>query len=277
MCPISEDNPGLIDFHVHCYPDFLARRAVASVKDNYHQVDGTLNTQRAWMRQNGVEKSVLLNMASRPDTMKNVNQFALECAGEELIPFGSVHPAAPDACGEVERLYEKGIRVIKFHTGHQDFDFDDPENLPLYRKIGKMGMMVVVHCGTSAKSPKHLVWPHTVARVIEAFDGAPFICAHMGGIVAESIEMPLLKQMPVMVDTALATRFMDAPGFLAMVRELGAQRVLFGSDHPWGDFLGVKQMVLQAGLTSQEKEWIFRGNALRLLGAQGKSQFLPQC
>ena len=261
----------MIDFHVHCYPAFLAKRAVDSVKENYYQVDGTLDTQREWMRQHHVEKSVLLNMATRPDTMANVNRFAAQSTCEEFIPFGSVHPAAKNALQEVEYLYQQGIRGIKFHTGHQNFDFDDTKNTPLYRKIGSLGMATIVHCGDSAKSPNHLVLPHTVARVIDAFQGAPFICAHMGGIDMNSHELDLLKQMPVLVDTALAIRRMEAKEFGLMVRELGVERVLFGSDHPWGDFFRTRDMVENSDLTATEKKEIFYGNAVSLLNRIGQS------
>ncbi|WP_367924717.1 amidohydrolase family protein [uncultured Ruthenibacterium sp.] len=261
----------MIDFHVHCYPAFLAKRAVDSVKENYYQVDGTLDTQREWMRQHHVEKSVLLNMATRPDTMANVNRFAEQSVCEEFVPFGSVHPAAENALQEVERLYQQGIRGIKFHTGHQNFDFDDIKNIPLYRKIGSLGMATIVHCGDSAKSPDHLVWPHTVARVIDAFQGAPFICAHMGGIDLNSPELDLLKQMPVLVDTALVIRRMEAKEFGVMARELGVERVLFGTDHPWGDFFRTRDMVENSDLTATEKEKIFYGNAISLLNRINQS------
>ena len=50
------------------------------------------------------------------------------------------------------------------------------------------------------------------------------------------------------------------------VAELGAERVLFGTD---GTMCGRVGKVLDARLSEEETELIFRGNAERILSAQG--------
>ena len=52
------------------------------------------------------------------------------------------------------------------------------------------------------------------------------------------------------------------------VAELGAERVLFGSD---GTMAGSVGKVLDATVGEAEKDLIFRGNAERILAAQGKA------
>ncbi len=126
-------------------------------------------------------------------------------------------------------------------------------------------MITLVHCGPSAKSNAHLVWPSTVARAIEAFNGAPFICAHMGGINYMHPEFAVLQELPVFVDTALATRYMNSEQFAQMVSLLGVHRVLFGSDLPWGDYAETMDLVEHAPLTEEEKRAILFGNAYNLI------------
>ena len=133
-------------------------------------------------------------------------------------------------------MYEQGLRGVKFHTAHQLFNFDDPKYLPLYRHIGELGMVTLVHCGFSVRSADYPVWPDTVARVIEAFDGAPFIAAHMGGINGDDPRFELLRQMPVLVDTAMIRRRATPAELADLSAALGMERVLFGSDLPWASW-----------------------------------------
>lgn len=251
-----EKAEGVIDFHVHCFPEALAQRAVDSVPmTGSHRLSGTLRGQLDFMARSGLRGCALAHMASRPDTMANVNRFALSTMGPGRFVFGSVHPAARDAAEQVRWLYDRGIRGIKFHTGHQDFDFDQPDFLPLYRQIGRLGMVTMIHCGSSLKSPRHLVWPDTVARVIDAFSGAPFICAHMGGVSPRDPAFSLLCELPVYVDTALTPRMMDAEALAQAVDRLGAGRVLFGSDLPWADFDQTLKLVRSAASLAPGLDW----------------------
>lgn len=257
----------IIDFHVHCFPDALAPRAVGSVKDRTDNgMDGTLDSQKRWMARQKISYSVILNMASRPDAMDNVNRFALSCAAPGLIPFGSVHPDAANAIETVEELHHLGIRGIKFHTAHQRFQFDNDAYRPLYRRIGALGLITLVHCGVSSRSPDYQVYPVHVARVIDCFQGAPFVAAHMGGITPTHPEFKLLTELPVYVDTALMERRITPAGLNEAVNILGVQRVLFGSDLPWGNFAGALNLVRQAGLPWEKEHMILCKNAEQLLG-----------
>lgn len=266
---------GIIDFHTHCFPDFLAKRAVDSVPfAGENRLSGTLQAQLDFMAQSGMRGCALAHMASRPDTMRHVNDFAVSTMGAGRFVFGSVHPAAEDAVAELHRLYDRGIRGVKFHTGHQLFDFDDPAFLPVYREIGRLGMVTLVHCGVSARSAKHLVYPRTVAKVIDAFAGAPFICAHMGGVTPRQREdFALLCSLPVYTDTALTPRMMDAPTLAEAVRQMGAARVLFGSDLPWGDFPRTLELHRAAARLAPELDWdaVLHGSAEALCARLGAS------
>jgi len=255
----------IIDAHVHCFPDRLARRAVGSVAMSAGpEADGTLRGELLRQKKYGICKSVLLHMASRPDTMESVDRFALDSRGETFCALGSVHPFAPDAMEMVERLHAQGVPGVKFHTGHQRFDLDDPRCRPLYRRIGALGMAVVVHCGSSVRSPDHWVWPETVARVIDCFQGAPLVCAHMGGGSLDEKQMDLLCSLPVYVDTALMAERMPAEEFSRRVCRIGADRVLFGTDAPWGRTGDAIRLIRDAVSSWEERRAIFSGNARKI-------------
>lgn len=264
----------VFDFHVHCFPAFLAERAVASMSGVAGpQTDGTWEGQLQYMAGHGIRRCTVLNMATTPASMHNVNLFAVESMRPGYAVFGSVHPQAENAIEELEWLYQSGIRGVKLHTGYQRFRLDDPVYFPLYRRIGELGMATVVHCGPFFKDRENLVFPSVVARVIDCFQGAPFVCAHMGGIHVDHPEFSILRDMPVYVDTALSPRLMKQERFLRAVQELGEKRVLFGTDMPWEDPERLIQWIDAALLPDPaiHAEALYYDNAVKLC-----EQLLPE-
>lgn len=69
---------------------------------------------------------------------------------------------------------------------------------------------------------------------------------HRGGV-------PNFGGVPVFVDTAMASTWMPVKEFSERVRELGARRVLFGTDLPWGRMGQEIAFVEKAKLSKQEK------------------------
>lgn len=256
----------IIDMHTHCFPMNLAMRALTSTTFRCDfSGDGTIECERQLMKKFGVKCSVMLSMAKRPDTQADVNKFALQVNSNDIIAFGSVHPFSSDAIETVEMLWDAGIRGIKFHNAHQQFDISDDRCRPLYKKIGRLGMITVIHGGESRRSAEHWAWPSEVSKIIDCFEGAPFICAHMGGIKITKNEFKILKDLPVLVDTAMVSTWMTSEEFSEGVNELGSKRVLFGSDLPWGRMKQEIDFLENAKLSENEKNNIFYFNAANLL------------
>lgn len=57
-----------------------------------------------------------------------------------------------------------------------------------------------------------------------------------------------------------------------MVRDHGADRILFGTDSPWCDQKQSKEWILHTDLTGEEKEKILGENARKLLGFSCKME-----
>lgn len=255
------------DFHVHCYPRHLAKKAMSAVPTGADaQTDATWEGQLEFMKNSDFKRAAILNIAASPHSMHSVNSFALEINRPDQLIMGSVHPMAEDALAELDRLYENGIRGIKLHTGYQQYDFDDPAAFPVYRRIGELGMVTLIHCGPFFKASNWIVWPGTLARAIDQFRGAPFVAAHMGGVRPDHPEFGLLKDMPVYVDTALASIRMDQEQFAMAVEELGVDRVLYGTDMPWQDPRKLVAWIEEAlaDKPQEYREKIFYHNAMKL-------------
>lgn len=112
------------------------------------------------MDEDGIERVGMVNYPS-PDLMgftDETNDFAAryaEAAPDRLLPYGGVHPLLTrDATGDMQRIIELGIRVVKIHPNHQRLPANaHTEGLEalatIYRMCAEHGIPVMVHTGTS--------------------------------------------------------------------------------------------------------------------------------
>ena len=104
----------LIDFHTHAFPERIAARAIGKLSHDAGglapQTDGTLSSLKEQMLTDGVDISVVHSIATSPKQQHNVNNFAMEIDKDDgIVAFGSVHPDAPDALEELERIHAAGF------------------------------------------------------------------------------------------------------------------------------------------------------------------------
>lgn len=142
----------LIDFHTHAFPERIAARAVGKLSHDagglVPQTDGTLASLKEQMRLDGVDISVVHSIATSPKQQANVNSFAIEMDRDPaIVAFGSVHPDAPDALEELERIHAAGLKGVKFHPEYQCFYVDDEKMRPIYKKSLPWGLSP---CSTQA-------------------------------------------------------------------------------------------------------------------------------
>ena len=262
----------MIDAHVHCFPKKLALRALHGASNSGRfGTDGTIEDQLSLAKREGIRKIIVLNFASRPDTMADVNQYAIENNGRAgiVVSFGTVHPYAENAIEELMRLYDAGIRGIKFQPIQQRFDVDDACCRPLFSSIGKLGMMTVIHGGRSTLTKEHPVLPQQIAKCIDYFQGNPVILSHMGGMFLTRTEIDYAASLPVITDTAYSAHHMDQDTFCYAFGKFGVDRVLFGTDLPWADLAREKAFVERLHLSENELNKVYDRNAERYLTACG--------
>jgi predicted TIM-barrel fold metal-dependent hydrolase len=263
----------MVDFHTHCYPPRLAKRAIGSTILRNTGNDATPEGLLSFMEKNEVSRSVVLHVANTAAVQRNVNLFAININSDVLVSFGSVHPEASDALDELDWLKAQGIQGIKLHPIFQHCHIDDPAFIPVYKKIGRLGFITMVHCGNAGTSQEFACGPSAMARVIEYFYGAPVIMAHMGGVLIKEEEYPILYTLPVYIDVSLSTESVPPKYPILLSREMftevlmrhGVERVLFGSDYPWGSVDNPLSYLGTAGLTGEQMDMILHKNAEKLL------------
>ncbi|MDR2753839.1 MAG: amidohydrolase family protein, partial [Oscillospiraceae bacterium] len=205
-----------------------------------------------------------------PRQQQAVNDFAIALLAEpRFLPFGSVHPDAPDVPEELRRLKAAGIKGIKLHPDYQGFYPDEARMAPIYHAIAQLGLVTLFHAGVDIglPDPVHCT-PRRLAAALPHFEGAPVVAAHFGGYLLWRDVLTHLCGKDIYFDTAYSARKLPPPWAREILAAHNPARVLFGTDVPWVDPLDeityVRELTEDAGVADA----ILGGNAARLLELQ---------
>lgn len=274
----------IIDFHTHTFPEKVAAAAIPKMQAASHAkafTAGTAEALRASMAKAGIDRSVVLPVATNPLKVSSINDLSIaQTERDGLIYFGCIHPEQPDWKEELCRIAKAGLKGIKIHPQYQGADMDDIRYLRIFEQAASLGLWVVTHAGDDIGFPGLVrVSPEMVKNAIGEVGDFPLILAHMGGWKNwDRVEQ--LAETKVYLDTSFSLgaitpiddhytpeelQMLSAERFCAIVRAFGAERILFGTDSPWGDQGKTLEAIRALPLTAQQKEQILGQNALRVL------------
>ena len=196
---------------------------------------------------------------------------SLRAAHPQLLPFVCAHPAvmpADDIADHVAALDPAGV---KLHTIGQRLDPDDPGLRPLFDLCSRRSLPVIAHCGPD-RHGRDFATPAAFAPVLRRFPSLPLVLAHLGGaawrdVPALAAEHPGVRfDLSEIVSWTGSERGPSEEGLAALVRTVGPERVLFGSDFPWYDPAEVVARVeALPGFSDAERALVLGGNAAALL------------
>ena len=260
----------LIDFHTHAFPEKIAARAVSKLAHEAGglapQTDGTADSLKAQMDADGVDISVVLSIATNPAQQHKVNDFAIALnADPRLVAFGSVHPDAPDALEELERIHAAGLKGVKLHPEYQQFYADDEKMKPIYRKISQLGLVTTFHAGQDyGFPPPYHAMPEHLRKALSWFD-SPVVAAHWGGFGCGTEVLDRLCGENIWFD--LSFGYSSTPRCIAqeIINKHGTNRLLFGSDMPWHRPTWELRLLDSLDLSDTDREKILHQNAEKLL------------
>ncbi len=260
----------IIDFHVHIFPDVLAAKTIPLLSERSRlepHSDGTAKNTREKMQQSGITCAVLQNIATNPRQMQKVNDFAILCnQSEDFIAFGSVHPQAENLDYELDRLQDAGILGIKLHPDYQEFFIDDAAMQPIYEAILKRGFVLLFHTGLDLGLPHPVhAAPENIAKTLGLFSGEKVVFAHMGGFQMAEESMAHLIGRDVYIDTSCSALYTDKDLLTKMLKSHNADKILFATDFPWGDFAADVKAMQNLDLGEELLEKILHKNAEKLL------------
>ena len=212
--------------------------------------------------------------AEHAEALAAGNAWACGVAAEhpELLAFVCAHPAVMSAADTADHVAGLGAAGVKLHTIGQRLDPGDPGLWPLFELCTDRGLPVIAHCGPD-RHGRDFATPAAFAPVAERFPRLPLVLAHLGGglwrdLPALAAACPGLRfDLSEIVSWTGSERGPTEAELGALVREVGAGRVLFGSDFPWYDPAEVVTRVERLpGLSSGERAAVLGLNSAELLG-----------
>ena len=261
----------LIDFHTHAFPEKIAAKAMGSLSHAAGglrpQTDGTLASLLTQMDQDGVDIAVVQSIATNPQQQAKVNDFAMEInAHSRFCAFGSVHPDAPDALEELERIADAGLKGIKFHPEYQQFYANDEKMKPIYRKITELELITLFHAGTDIGfPPPYHAMPEHLLGALRWLEG-PVVAAHWGGAGCGPEVVDKLCGENLYFDLSFGYGVISKPVAQKIIDTHGPDRLLFGSDMPWHRPQWELRLLDTLTLSDTDRQKILHQNAAKLLG-----------
>lgn len=263
-----------IDFHTHFFADKIAQKAIPMLAEKSGLVpatDGTLNSTLAHMKSCGIDKAVLLPIATKPHQQNIINSWAVEFIdSDNIIPFGTVHPLCDDKIDALKALKAAGIKGIKLHPDYQDFFIDSPELDDVYDECGKLGLIVAFHAGLDIGFPETVHAPaKSIASAVKRHPDTIFSAAHFGGFFDyKQVLDKLCGLKNLYFDTAFAARYLKPEAAVEIIKAHGAEKILLGSDCPWESPKDSVAFIESLAISEHEKELIKGKNAIKLLGLE---------
>lgn len=259
----------IIDFHAHIYSDAVAARAVSGIERFYGIPDcrgnGTVEELLALAKKHNVEAVVCHAVATSVHQVCKINDFVAGEAAKhaEIVPFMTLHPemTAAEITAEIERARTLGCVGLKLHPDFQHFALDGKDCFKILERVSP-DIPVLFHTGDRRYDFSH---PRQMAVAAKAFPHLTMIAAHMGGYSEWSDVEVYLGTPNVKMDTSSALKFMSPEHAVGIIRELGVERFMFGTDYPMWSYDDELERFNRLPLSEEERNAILYGNAKSLL------------
>lgn len=286
---IKEEDKMIIDFHTHTFPDFLAPKVIPKLEKSAcikAFVDGTVEGLKASMLEAGIDISVVLPAATSPAQVETCNNSAQKINEEQpnkIHSFCAMHPDYADYKIELKRIKDMGLKGIKLHPDYQKTLFDDIRYKRILECATELDLITVVHAGLDIGLPDPIhATPQRIKNLIDDVHPEKLVLAHMGGFQLWNEVLELLGDKDVYLDASFSLgtinysidatdefkmkhKMMDEALFMRMLEAFGEDRILFGTDSPWGGQKETLECFKALPLTEGQSEKILSLNASKLL------------
>lgn len=144
---------------------------------------------------------------------------------------------------------------------------DDPEMvLPLVEEIARCNAVLALHMGADAYEGTH---PHRVRNIAKRYPELKILMVHMGGAALSDLSASAIEVAKECPNVTIIGSDIRARSLLKGIREVGPDRICFGSDTPFEVMraeVAKYKALLQGVVGEEEKELIFHKNISRVLG-----------
>ena len=179
------------------------------------------------------------------DAMVRINEWLMAATRDrrDFTPFVAIDPHVRTADENVAHLREMagcGARGVKIHPVLQRFFPEDPRMIPVYQTCVELGLTVLSHSGRNHDGEQWAA-PSSFVPVMEQVPDLHLVLAHLGGGAwRETLDFAtafptVTFDLSEIVHWLGASESLSASAFVELVRSVGVERVMLGSDYPWYD------------------------------------------
>ena len=246
----------MIDIHTHMGPEYCIHYTM-------HDADSMVE----YMNECGVElivsspcEDLFVTGTYRKDITEAMRKYP-----DRIKGYFGFNPNTGVTVAEIEKAFDEnpgyvGIKVLPdYHrTNITDKSYEDVLRFANERKL-----IVLSHTWGVSMNGESC---NSADKIVQILDKNPDITFIMGHSIQGQTELAIeiAKNYPgAYLDLCDTGRF---NGMVErMVREVGAEKVLYATDAPMQGYHFIQGAVLAADITDEERRLIFRGNAERLL------------
>lgn len=276
----------IIDIHAHIFPEkirdhredfFSSEPAFKLLYESPAAELIGVDELIAVMDEQNVDTSVVFGFPwISSDTFRLNNDYIIDAVQrypERLIGFGCFDLNSPDAAAETARCFDAGLAGIGELAFYQSGIDDDAlrKMEPVMALCEEKDLPVLIHTNEPVGHAYPGKTPITISQIYNLARRYPenkIILAHWGGGIffynlLKKDAKDVLKN--VWYDTAASPYLYDPEVYKAAIELTGVEKILFGSDYPLLKPSRYYKEVEKAGVSKEESDKIFGGNAAALL------------
>ena len=203
----------------------------------------------------------------------NNSNIVLSAAKQEpdmFIPFISLHPKNKKNPAILEKYVKKGAQGIKIHPPIQRVRPNSKYIGAIAEMAEKFGLPILFHCGHSPLTPKAMKKFSKMSdyeKIIFQYPNVTFILGHSGIDEWEDAVKIANKHG----NTFLELSGQPADVIKKIIKSLGSERLLFGSDWPYYPIaLPLAKVLLATEGDAKARNSILSGNAYKIINSLNK-------
>ena len=178
---------------------------------------------------------------------------------DRIVAFGQVNPREADAAEKLARDYEThGFRGLKLHPVMHGYHVVDHGLLdPVFEVCSRYGILALFN---ALDDP--FVHPLGIEEIARNFPDVPVLIAHMGTVWNVMEAILVAKRNPNVYLETSSTQLIEVR---MAYRELGADKIVMGTDWPGSDFELERMKIAKSVPNAADRALVEGGTLARLL------------
>lgn len=203
------------------------------------------------------------------DDYINKSIIFYEKSGGRIFSYFYYHPKKSKICLEyIDKYHSHPAFVgIKIHPSDNLVYADDEFYRAVFEKAKELGLPIMTHSWALTSNPKQkYAVPERFEKFIKEYPEVTFIMGHSGGRTSGIKEAVRMGRQYKNMYFDIAGDIYNRKLVEYITKNVGADKLLLGSDIAWFDILFQIGMILGADIKTEEKALIMGGNAAKVFG-----------